>query len=76
MQKVKPNNLTAGMLSQNFKETVKSFVANDKAYSFMSAIKGTPAYWKKFFVSSLSNGKATWFTHIFYDLVMCRSEME
>ena len=36
------------MLSQNFKDTVKSFVANDEAYSFMSTIKGTPAYWKKF----------------------------
>lgn len=36
------------MLSQNFKETVKQFVANDKAFSFMSSVKGTPAYWKKF----------------------------
>ena len=39
MQKVKTNKLTAGMLSQNFKDTVKSFVANDEAYSFMSTIK-------------------------------------
>ena len=47
MQKVCSNQLTAGMLSGNFKETVQSFVANNEAYSFMSTIKGTPAYWKK-----------------------------
>ena len=54
MKKVRSNTLTAGMLSQNFKETVKSFVANDKAYSFMSDIKGTPAYWKKFLFEVLA----------------------
>ena len=48
MQKVKTNQLTAGMLSRNFKESVKSFVANDEAYNFMNTIKGTPAYWKRF----------------------------
>ena len=40
--------LTAGMLSRNIKESVKSFVAKDEAYNFMNTIKGTPAYWKKF----------------------------
>ena len=35
------------MLSSNFKATVQQFIAQDKAYSFMSSIKGTPAYWKK-----------------------------
>ena len=40
MQKVKTNQLTAGKLSQNFKDTVNSFVANDEAYYFMSTIKG------------------------------------
>ena len=48
MKKVACSTLTAGMLSKNFKETVNQFIARDKAYSFMSAIKGTPAYWKKF----------------------------
>ena len=43
MQKVCSNQLTAGMLTGNFKETVQSFVANNEAYSFMSTIKGTPA---------------------------------
>ena len=33
MQKVKTNQLTAGMLSRNFKESVKSFVAKDEAYT-------------------------------------------
>ncbi|XP_066928370.1 uncharacterized protein [Clytia hemisphaerica] len=48
MRKVAASNLNAGMLSQNFKETVKQFIANDKAFAFMSTVKGTPAYWKKF----------------------------
>ena len=48
MRKVSSGQLHAGMLSQNFKETVKQFIANDKAFSFMSTIKGTPAYWKRF----------------------------
>ena len=48
MKKVGGSQLTAGMLSQNFKEKVKEFVANDQGYSFMNTIKGTPAYWKRF----------------------------
>ena len=40
--------MTAGMLSNNFSETVQALVAKDKAYRFMNSIKGTPAYWKKF----------------------------
>ena len=41
-------NLTVGMLSRNFTETVQHFIASDEAFSFMNTIKGTPAYWKKF----------------------------
>ena len=41
------NDLTAGMLSKNFKQRVQEFIAKDKAFSFMSSIKGTSAYWKK-----------------------------
>ena len=47
MRKITSNSLNAGMLSSNFKATVQQFIAQDKAYSFMSSIKGTPAYWKK-----------------------------
>ena len=36
------------MLSGNFQETVKSFIARDEGYNFMNTIKGTPAYWKRF----------------------------
>ena len=46
MKKVVSNNLTAGMLSKNSKQRVKEFVAKDKASSFMSSFKSTPAYWK------------------------------
>ena len=48
MRKVASNNLTAGMLCSNFKEKVKGFIASDQAFTFMSGIKGAPAYWKKF----------------------------
>jgi len=46
MQKVSGQNFTAGMFTNNFRETVKSFVVNDEAYSFMNNVKGSPAYWK------------------------------
>ena len=46
LKKVGSNNLTTGMLSNNFNATVKQFKAQNKAYSFMNPIKGTPAYWK------------------------------
>ena len=39
-KKVLSNDLTAGMLS-------KDFIAKDKAFSFVSCIKVTLAYWKK-----------------------------
>lgn len=48
MRKVASTNLTAGMMNESFKKKVKEFVASDQAYTFMSSIKGTPAYWKKF----------------------------
>ena len=48
MKKVQTKNLTAGMLSENFESTVKSFIAKDEGYSFMNTIKGTPAYRKRF----------------------------
>ena len=48
MKKALSNDLTAGMLSKNLKQRVQEFIAEDKAFSFISSIKGTPAYWKKF----------------------------
>ena len=38
----------AGMLSNNFSETVPALVAKDKSYRFINSIKGTPAYREKF----------------------------
>ena len=54
MQKLTPRNVTAGMLTQNFKETVQQFSASDEAFSFMNSIKGTPAYWEKFLTEVLA----------------------
>ena len=48
MHKIKPGTLTAGTVKSNFKGTIKWFVARDNAFSLMSPVKGTPAYWKQF----------------------------
>ena len=48
MQKIKSNNLTAGILSQNYTYTIKSLIAKDEAFNFMNTLKETPAYWKRF----------------------------
>ena len=50
MKKIASDNLNPGKLSKNFKATIQQFIAQDRAYSFMSSIKGTPAYWEKFFI--------------------------
>ena len=41
------NDLTAGMLGKNFRQRLQEFIAKDEVFSFISSIKGTPAYWKK-----------------------------
>ena len=43
MRKVTSSQLTAGMLSSNFNEKVKKFIASDQAFTFMNSIEGTPA---------------------------------
>ena len=44
MDKIKPGKITAGTIKNNFKRTIKRFVASDNAFSFTSLVKGTPAY--------------------------------
>ena len=68
MKKVLSNDLIPGMLSKNFKQRVQEFIAKDKAFSFMSSIKGAPAYWKKKFASGFSHGKTIRNTNIFLKL--------
>ena len=46
--------ITAGVLPQNFLDTVKSFIGNGEAYQFVNTIKGTPAYWKRFLYKVLA----------------------
>ena len=48
MTKIKPVTLTAGMVTNTLKGTIQKFVASDNAFSFLSSVKGTPAYWKRF----------------------------
>ena len=46
--KVQPGALTAATVKNSFKGIIESFVANNKAFSFMSSFKETPAYSKEF----------------------------
>ena len=39
---------TGSFKRMKFRETVKDFLANDQAFSFMNTTKETPAYWKRF----------------------------
>ena len=54
MEKVTSNQLTSGILNSNINEKVKKFIASDQAFTFMSSIKGTPTYWKKFLFDVLA----------------------
>ena len=54
MRKVTPSQLTTGMLSSNFNEKIKMFIASDQAFTFMNSIMKTPAYWKKFLFGVLA----------------------
>lgn len=44
MKNVSSAQITAGVLTQNFSQTVSFFITKDDAYNFMSPIKGTRAY--------------------------------
>ena len=48
MQTIKPGTLAAGTAKSVFKGTIQSFIAKINAFSFMSSVKGTPAYWNQF----------------------------
>ena len=48
VRKVTSASLNVGMINKTFKQCAQQFVANDQTYTFMTSIKGTPAYWKKF----------------------------
>ena len=54
MYKIKSGTLTAGAVKSNFKEAVERLVASDNSFSFMSSVKGTPAYWKQFLYDVLA----------------------
>ena len=54
MHKIKPGTLTEGTFKNNFKGTIERFVASDNAFSFMSSVKRTPAYWQQFLYDVLA----------------------
>ena len=62
------------MLSSNFNEKVKEFIASDEAFTFMNSIKGTSLF-EKVFVLCFGH-LAVRSRNIFYDTLICRFEME
>ena len=48
MHKIIPGTFTAGTVKGNFNETIERSVARGNTFSFMSSVKGTPAYWTVF----------------------------
>ena len=48
MHKMEPVTLIAETVKSYFNAKIERFVARDNAFSFMSSVKGTPAYWKQF----------------------------
>ena len=44
MDKIKPGKITVGTIKNNFKGTIKRFVASGNTFSFTSLVKGTPVY--------------------------------
>ena len=63
MHQFKPGTLTAGNVKNNFKATIERFVASD-VFSFMSSVKGTPAFCKVFI--SCTRSLSNWgYPHIF-----------
>ena len=66
MKKIASDSLNAGKL----KATIQQFIAQDKACSCMSSIKGTPAYWKKILFEVLAMVKQPSIT-IFFMTLSC-----
>ena len=62
--------MTVEMFCKNVKATVKKFIAQNKAYSFMNPINSTPGYWKSFLNGVLAIVKQlsipTFFMALFY----------
>ena len=54
MHIIKTGTLTAVMVKSNLKGTVERFFASDNPFSFMSSVRGTPAYWKQFLYDVLA----------------------
>ena len=75
LQKIRCSELTASSIKGNCKDSIKQLSANDNTFSFMSSVKGTPAYWKQFLLGVLANGKTVKSSNIFLNIIMCRSKM-
>ena len=62
------------LLCNNFKERIKYIIASDQAFTFMSGIKSTPAFWKEFLFHILAIIKELGCSTFFHDI--SRFEME
>ena len=70
MKKFSFSNVTAGMLSKNFKKIAETLVASDKAFVFTNTIKGASAFWERFqlevlqWLGSYDAQKFLWHYHV------------
>ena len=76
MKKFSSANVTAGMLSKNFKETVETLVISDNGFVFTNAIKETRAFWKMFQLQVLAIIGQLRCSTFFYDTIICRFTLE
>ena len=60
LKKICTGELTAGMLKNNFSDTVSSFLSKDDAYQFMGTIKGTLAYFRSLVFLQLTETCKLW----------------
>ena len=71
MNKMCTNQLNAGMLSNNFQDIVKSFIAPVEGFSFMTPIKGTASYLKKIISEVLAMVKQLGLPTLFFMTLSC-----
>ena len=70
MHKVRPDEVTAGAIKQNYKAIIDRFVASDNTFFYISSVKGTLPYWKQFSEDVIALVKQL--SPIFPYMILCR----
>ena len=70
VSKVK-GSINAGQLKNNFNETLRGLVCEDKGYSFLKSVKGSAAYWKILLYDVLAMIKQKGLPTFFFYIILC-----